>query len=159
MPQVSFRIPSRYCSLPLGGRGQMITAHECFFDAVRDGRSRRRSVEQLIADFEDDRAVMEDIQETRRVPDMAGAVALLAARGLLPAIWFIFSRKDCELAAARIGRSSVTLCSPVRHLAVCTKNLQGSMVPLTSPCAIAAVEGGCSRMSGLQSEVNLASVA
>jgi len=47
------------------------------------------------------------------VPDMAGAVALLAGRALLPAIWFIFSRKDCELAATRIGRSGLTLCSPV----------------------------------------------
>ncbi len=47
------------------------------------------------------------------MPDMAGAVALLAGRALLPAIWFIFSRKDCELAATRIGRSGLTLCSPV----------------------------------------------
>ena len=47
------------------------------------------------------------------MPDMAGAVALLAGRGLLPAIWFIFSRRDCELAATRIGRSGLTLCSPV----------------------------------------------
>ncbi len=85
---------------------------------MRHDRSRRRSVEQLIAEFEEDRAVTEDAKETRTVPDMAGAVALLAARGLLPAIWFIFSRKDCELAAAKIGRSAVTLCSPVRHWAL-----------------------------------------
>ena len=48
------------------------------------------------------------------MPDMAGAVTLLAGRALLPAIWFIFSRKDCELAATRIGRSGLTLCSLVR---------------------------------------------
>ena len=86
--------------------------------ALRRCRSRRRTVEQLIAEFEEDRAVTDEAPEHRTVPDMAGAVALMAERGLLPAIWFIFSRKDCELAAAKIGRSAVTLCSPVRQISM-----------------------------------------
>lgn len=47
---------------------------------------------------------------------MEGAVRLLQERALLPAIWFIFSRKACEAAAARLARSDLTLTSEARAL-------------------------------------------
>ena len=49
------------------------------------------------------------MRRRERVPSIEGTVATLAKKSLLPAIWFIFSRKDCEAAVKKIFRSGVQL--------------------------------------------------
>lgn len=39
------------------------------------------------------------------------ALALLSSRDMLPAIWFIFSRRDCDGFALQLDRNGVTLTS------------------------------------------------
>ena len=51
------------------------------------------------------------MRRRERVPSIEGVVATLAKKSLLPAIWFIFSRKDCESAVKKIFRSGVQLTS------------------------------------------------
>lgn len=52
----------------------------------------------------------------RRIPDMHKLVALMAERQLLPAIWFILSRKDCDVSAIRAA--SVPLVNPREQAAI-----------------------------------------
>ena len=47
-----------------------------------------------------------------RVPSVEGTIAELQERSLLPAIWFIFSRKDCESAVDKVHKSGLVLTSP-----------------------------------------------
>ena len=42
----------------------------------------------------------------------AAAVLALAKRKMLPAIWFIFSRRECDANAEQLHRNDVTLTSP-----------------------------------------------
>lgn len=37
----------------------------------------------------------------RRIPDMGKVLEALAAREYLPAIWFILSRRDCDISAIK----------------------------------------------------------
>ena len=46
-----------------------------------------------------------------RVPSVEGTIAELQERSLLPAIWFIFSRKDCEAAVEKVHKSGLVLTS------------------------------------------------
>ena len=39
----------------------------------------------------------------RRVPEVLDVIGELARRALLPALWFIFSRAECDEAAMRVG--------------------------------------------------------
>lgn len=45
----------------------------------------------------------------KRIPRMEDVVEELRRRAMLPAIWFIFSRRDCDSAAARLYASGVCL--------------------------------------------------
>lgn len=40
----------------------------------------------------------------RSVPPMDDVIEELRSRQMLPAIWFVFSRKGCDAAAAQIAR-------------------------------------------------------
>ncbi|KAG2449071.1 hypothetical protein HYH02_005820 [Chlamydomonas schloesseri] len=44
----------------------------------------------------------------RRIPDMHKTIKLLAQREMLPAIWFILSRRDCDSSAARAAAVPLT---------------------------------------------------
>ncbi|GAB4818573.1 hypothetical protein N2152v2_005619 [Parachlorella kessleri] len=54
----------------------------------------------------------------KRVPPLESAVSKLAARKMLPAIWFIFSRRDCDLSAQQLDTQGVTLTSPDEQAAI-----------------------------------------
>ena len=58
--------------------------------------------------------------------------ALPQERVLLPAIWFIFSRKECEAAAARLARSGLQLTSEAREPEPCL-GPQGLKDPVSVP--------------------------
>ena len=45
-------------------------------------------------------------------PLLLPAALELSQRGMLPAIWFIFSRKECDLAAKQLEIHGVTLTTP-----------------------------------------------
>ena len=44
-----------------------------------------------------------------RVPSVEGTIVELRSQSLLPAIWFIFSRKDCEAAVDKVYKSGLVL--------------------------------------------------
>lgn len=68
----------------------------------RVGRGRGTSDRQDLA-----RRVM-----THRTPIQESVVRELMRADLLPAIWFILSRRDCDLAAVSLGASSLVLVTP-----------------------------------------------
>lgn len=80
--------------------------------------SKKRGRKQQYEDLVEEEAAVVQVAERRRVPEMESAVALLQERGLLPAIWFIFSRKGCETAAASMGRTGLLLTSEAEREAI-----------------------------------------
>ncbi len=51
------------------------------------------------------------LHKRERVPSIESTVAELDSKSLLPAIWFIFSRKDCDAAVKKIYKSGLHLTS------------------------------------------------
>ncbi len=54
--------------------------------------------------------------DKRAEPPQAEVVAAMHEAQLLPAIWFIFSRRGCEQAVLSLHAARVSLTSPVRPL-------------------------------------------
>lgn len=87
-----------------------------------------------------------------RVPSIEGTIAELQSRALLPAIWFIFSRKDCESAVEKVQRSGLALTTP-KEREIINRMVQGlrdtqpeavkesSVAPLIA--GVAAHHAGC----------------
>ncbi len=73
----------------------------------------------------------------RLVPRRDGAVELLRAEGLLPAIYFIFSRQGCDIAAGQLMNSGLRLTTPAERTAldaIAQRHTQG-----ISPADLAAL--------------------
>jgi superfamily II RNA helicase len=72
---------------------------------------RIRTLEELVEGMVEDGG-WHRVPRWKRVPPVEATVAALAAEGMLPAIWFIFSRKECDAAAARLQGLGVQLTTP-----------------------------------------------
>ncbi|KAG2495596.1 hypothetical protein HYH03_006196 [Edaphochlamys debaryana] len=73
-----------------------------------------RDVEDLL---DRDGAALRRRVNMRRIPDTPKLISRLAAEEMLPAIWFILSRRDCDQAAARAA-SAPPLTSPAQQQAI-----------------------------------------
>ena len=58
------------------------------------------------------------LSRREKVPPIEGTVLELNQRRMLPAIWFIFSRKDCEAAVKKLKSSKIALTSPDEQLRI-----------------------------------------
>jgi superfamily II RNA helicase len=74
--------------------------------ALRNVKS--RTLDELI-DVLENADPWHKLRRRDRVPSIEGTIAKLQEQSLLPAIWFIFSRKDCEAAVGKIYKSGMKL--------------------------------------------------
>lgn len=96
--------------------------------------SSRKTIDRLLAqldtkDEDDDESVegggvrdWEEEPRWRRVPSVLETVTILNQRKMLPAIWFIFSRKDCDANAVMLNNKGCKLTS-VEEVEVIKKEL------------------------------------
>ncbi|MEX0757901.1 MAG: helicase-related protein, partial [Acidimicrobiia bacterium] len=96
-------LESMYMVADRGG-DQSIRLHPMF--TVRDGRRRPNAKLEHLLSLEKGR------RRRFRTPRRTEVVADLAGRGMLPAIFFVFSRAGCEAAALSILESGVRLADP-----------------------------------------------
>lgn len=54
----------------------------------------------------------------QRIPSIDGVVATLAQRKMLPAIWFIFSRKECDASVHRLAAAGTVLTNEEERAAI-----------------------------------------
>lgn len=80
-------------------------------------RMSTRTLDELI-DGLDGEESWHRMSKWQRVPAMDAVVQELAERDMLPAIWFIFSRKDCDAAAARLSTAGAKLTTPAERDAI-----------------------------------------
>ena len=67
-----------------------------------------RTLDELLGGLEDGDA-WHRVPRGQRVPPMEAAVEELRHQAMLPAIWFIFSRKECDASVARLHAAGVRL--------------------------------------------------
>ncbi|KAK9820466.1 hypothetical protein WJX72_010660 [[Myrmecia] bisecta] len=115
------------------------------WDGPRKGRKRQLDVnpEIVTASYE---------PKAKRIPPMESVVAELHARDFLPAIWFIFSRADCDNAAKRYNDSGRALTSAADRAAIMEEvealrkeqpeSVKDSLVPALL-CGVASHHAGC----------------
>lgn len=80
-------------------------------DKLQLAVAKSRTLDELI-DVIENTDPWHKLRRRDRVPSIEGTIAELQSRSLLPAIWFIFSRKDCESAVEKVQRSGVALTTP-----------------------------------------------
>ena len=96
--------------------------------------SSRKTIDRLLTelDTKDDdeseeggvRSDWEEEPRWRRVPSVLETVTILNQRKMLPAIWFIFSRKDCDANAVMLNNKGCKLTS-VEEMELIKKELDG----------------------------------
>ena len=69
----------------------------------------------------------------------AAAAETLRAKGMLPAIWFIFSRRDCDVAAAHLASQGVSFTTP--EGACACMRARSHARPVTAPARQHASDG------------------
>lgn len=85
----------------------------------RGGGMKMRTLEELVGSQsggEEDE--WHKLPRRARIPSLESALALLSSRDMLPAIWFIFSRRDCDGFALQLDRNGVTLTSEAEQQAI-----------------------------------------
>ena len=120
-------------------------------DRIQLASVKSRTLDELI-DVIENTDPWHKVRRRDRVPSIEGTIAELQSRSLLPAIWFIFSRKDCESAVEKMQRSGVVLTTP-KEREVIERMVQGlrdtqpeavkesSVAPLIA--GVAAHHAGC----------------
>ncbi|PRW05688.1 DEAD DEAH box helicase, partial [Chlorella sorokiniana] len=85
------------------------------WDGLRRAKMRMRTVEELVGAMEGDE--WHNLPRWKRIPSLEAGKCRgrltheLHKAGMLPAIWFIFSRRDCDLAARQLALHGVQLTS------------------------------------------------
>ncbi|KAL6771020.1 CPLD46 [Auxenochlorella protothecoides x Auxenochlorella symbiontica] len=87
--------------------------------AAAGGQRGRRVLDELVSVVE--RTEEDDwlsVPRARRVPSMAQVVRLLNSKGMLPALWFCFSRRECDLCAIALPTQGIDLTTPKEREAI-----------------------------------------
>ncbi|KAI3428051.1 hypothetical protein D9Q98_006436 [Chlorella vulgaris] len=83
------------------------------WDGASRGKQTMRTVEELSRVVEEDE--WHDLPRWKRIPSLEAVTVSLAERGMLPAIWFIFSRRECDLAARHLQVHGSSLTTPAER--------------------------------------------
>ena len=109
---------------------------------------RVRTLSELLEGFEDDFESDDDwhkIPRWQRIPSIEGVVATLAEKEMLPAIWFIFSRKECEASVHRLASTQKLVLTTESERAEIMKEvaaLQRDQPESVKPSAVPALAAG-----------------
>ncbi|PSC72530.1 DEAD-box ATP-dependent RNA helicase chloroplastic isoform B [Micractinium conductrix] len=79
------------------------------WDGLKKANMRLRTVEELVGSVVDDD--WHNQPRWKRIPSLEAVALALHERAMLPAIWFIFSRRECDLAARHLDMHVVSLTS------------------------------------------------
>jgi len=75
------------------------------------GKLKSRTLDELINVLENSDP-WHKLSRKERVPSVENTITALAQKDMLPAIWFIFSRKDCESAVKKLAKARISLTTP-----------------------------------------------
>ena len=89
------------------GEGNSINKAKDKFDI---GKLKSRTLDELINVLENSDP-WHKLSRRERVPPVENTIAVLSQKDMLPAIWFIFSRKDCESAVKNLAKARTSLTS------------------------------------------------
>ncbi|KAL4443480.1 hypothetical protein ABPG75_011217 [Micractinium tetrahymenae] len=82
----------------------------------KKGKMSLRTVEELVGSVQGDE--WHSLPRWKRIPSLEAVTLALDRKGMLPAIWFIFSRRDCDLAARQLDIHDITLTTPEERAAI-----------------------------------------